>query len=57
MLLKAKHFIIYAVLCNVKSWKKLSFMIKNFEKWTEVMVLNFKFSLEKVLKQYVKLFF
>jgi len=32
-------------------------MIKNFEKWTEVMVLNFKFSLEKVLKQYVKLFF
>jgi len=42
-LLKSKH------LCSVMQCVKLSFMIKNFEKLREVMVLNF-FNL--VLKRY-----
>jgi len=33
---------------------KMSFMIKNFEKWREIMVLNF---FDLVLKKYGKLFF
>ena len=37
ILLKAKRFIIYAVLSQSV---KLNFMIKNFEKWREVMVLE-----------------
>jgi len=28
-------------LCSIEQCVKLSFMIKNFEKWREVMVLNF----------------
>jgi len=28
-------------LCSVMQCEKLSFMIKNFEKWREVMILNF----------------
>jgi len=38
-------------LCSVEQCAKLSFIIKNFEKWIEVMVLNF-FNL--VLKRYGK---
>jgi len=33
---KALHYV-----CSVMQCVKLSFMIKNFEKWREVMVLNF----------------
>ena len=47
MLLKAKHSIDYAVLKFVK----LSYRIKNFEKWREVMVMNF---FELVLKRFGK---
>jgi len=36
ILLKAKH------LCSVTQFVKLSFMIKIFGKWREVMVLNFQ---------------
>ena len=43
---KAVHY-----LCSVMQCAKLSFMIKNLEKWREVMVLNF-FNL--VLKRYEK---
>jgi len=43
---KAVHY-----LCSVMQCAKLSFMIKNLEKWREVMVLNF-FNL--VLKRYWK---
>jgi len=38
-------------LCNVLQCVKLSFMVKNFEKWREVMVLNFS---NFVLKRYWK---
>ena len=38
-------------LCSVVQCVKLSFMIKNFDKWREVMVLNF---LNLVLKRYGK---
>ena len=43
---KALHY-----LCSVVQCVKLSFMIKNFDKWREVMVLNF---LNLVLKRYGK---
>ena len=46
---KAIHY-----LCSVEQCVKLSFTIKNFEKWREVMVLNF---LNLVLKKYGKGFF
>jgi len=45
---KALHY-----LCIVVQCAKLSFMIKNFEKWREVMVLNFS---NLVLKKYGKWF-
>jgi len=38
-------------LCSVQQRVKLSFMINNFEKWREVMVLNL---LNLVLKRYWK---
>ena len=43
---KALHY-----LCSVMQCVKLSFMIKNFIKWREVMVLN---CLNLVLKRYWK---
>jgi len=43
MILKAKH------LCIVMQCVKLSFMIKNFEKLRQVMVLNF---FKLVMKRY-----
>jgi len=43
---KALHY-----LCSVMQCAKLSFMIKNVEKWREVMVLNF---LNLVVKRYWK---
>jgi len=43
---KALHY-----LCSVMQGAKLSFMIKNFQKWTEVKILNF---LSLVLKRYSK---
>ena len=45
---KALHY-----LCSVMQCVKLSFMIKNVEKWREVMVLNF---LNLVVKRYRKRF-
>jgi len=43
---KAIHY-----LCSVQQCAKLSFTIKNFEKWRDVMVLNY---LNLVLKRYWK---
>jgi len=43
---KALHY-----LCSVVHCVKLSFMIKNFENWREVVVLNF---LNLLLKRYWK---
>jgi len=54
ILLKARHFIIYAVLCNVQnwvSWLRISKM--NRSKGIE----NFNFRIEKVFKKYRKCFF
>jgi len=43
---KALHY-----LCSVMQCVKLSFMTRNFEKWRQVLVLNF---LNLVLKRYWK---
>jgi len=43
---KAVHY-----LCSIEQCVKLSFMIRNFEKWREVMVFNI---LNLVLKRYWK---